>query len=253
VVSSDSSTWYYQYRPELKEDKSGGMYVVEAKCGFVKFGTIGVHVIVKRLEDDLQRDIEKAKSTSIRLTDGTRRLEGELLRFRGIDRRNGFRPSDDESRETDRQEERLDKMYRSHEKKKKALLEGLAPREPIYVVSEWSNPDLDNIADLVNKSEQNDDISFKPDKRWQVPVNWKKLKLNITDKQVHAILGEPDKSESNGRRLVLSYGGVKGFGQIILTGRSDSSLCLDYWKEPFWDKELRTLTATSESDNEISG
>lgn len=257
IISSDSGTWYYQYRPKLKEDKRGGENFVEAKCGFVKFKTIGVQELAARLKDSLRKKVEKVKSTFARSKNHLRRVEGVLFSQTGIDKRrryeggNGYR-SDEELRSTELQKKRLDNIYKSHEKKKKALLDGLAARKPIYIVSKWSKPDLDNIAELVNKPERNHDISFKPDKRWQVPVNWKKLKLNITDKKVHTILGEPDKTEFKGGGSVLSYGSVKGFGKIILRNRSDSSSRLDYWKEPFWDKELPTLAATSESDNEIS-
>ncbi len=257
-VCSDKSTWYYQYKPKLIESGGGRVRVEEAKCGFVKFRTISVGELEARLEKKFQKTLEKIKSSFARSNDALRGRENELGRNTGTYRRpertkrNPNPRSNDELKFTERHQRKLDKMYKSHEKRIRLLREEIDPRKPSYIVSEWSKPDMDNISGLVNKSNPNDNIKVKPDKGWQFPINWKKLKLNIKDKQVYGVLGQPDEKGNQGGKLVYNYGGMEGFGKIVLGNRSDGSVRLDYWKEPFWDDVRENMSAPADQDEEIS-
>lgn len=121
----------------------------------------------------------------------------------------------------------------------------LAPRSPVFILKSFNQPDWDRCEDILAKRRPLR-IGERPTEKWKRPLRWRKLKINMTVKQVHVLLGEPEKTETNVQRTKEYYGSVPGHGELLFASRSDSEEYLDSWIEPLWPAVEKTLHAESE-------
>ena len=125
----------------------------------------------------------------------------------------------------------------------------LATRSPVFILKSFNQPDWGRCKDmLVNKKARR--IKERPTRlveKWKTPVRWRKLKINMTVKQVHALLGEPEKSKTDAEGTREYYGDAAGHGELYLSTRSDLKEYLDSWTEPFWPAVEKSLLAENKS------
>jgi hypothetical protein len=156
--------------------------------------------------------------------------------------------------ENKRHQERIVKIDREHEAKIFDLTNGLTPREPKFVVAEWKMPDTDYLACFMNIEESNE-TSVKPDLKWQMPVKWRSLKLNIREQDVLEILGVPDEKINSEGKFVFRYGRLGEYGILEFEICPDSVNRLRYWKEPMWayvKQEFQNQKILNENESEIT-
>ncbi len=122
---------------------------------------------------------------------------------------------------------------------------------PPPVLRFFNQPDWEQCEDiLANKKPLR--IQEKPIENWKRPLNWRRLKINMTVNRAHAILGEPERREESveGRREY--YGDVSGHGKLYFVARSDLKEYLDSWVEPFWPRvEQQSLQDMNEVNDEL--
>jgi len=88
--------------------------------------------------------------------------------------------------------------------------------------------------------EELNDFNYPALKKWQIPVNWRKLNKGLTKQEVEQLLSVPDVNENtcwkygNGGEIYFEYGAEKDF-------------ILKYWNEPFWP-DLYKEFSKDESD-----
>ena len=113
------------------------------------------------------------------------------------------------------------------------LANGLFPIEPRYIVSDWILPDQNDLAGLL-ESEEIKEKRTKPRHKWQMPVKWKSLRLNIKEDEAYTILGPPNETLSEPGKKIYRYGQITEYGFLTFEECTDSSRRLRYWKEPLW-------------------
>jgi hypothetical protein len=132
----------------------------------------------------------------------------------------------------------------------KSLKEGRNPRLPIFVLRFFNQPDWSQIEYLLTR-ENACMITAKDAKdKWDLPHKWRKLKINMTVNEVHRLLGQPERSETNVQGRKEYYGDVSGHGELYFSARSNLEECLDSWIEPFWPAIENSLRADKTSSEE---
>ncbi len=121
-------------------------------------------------------------------------------------------------------------LVADYEKKVKRLTNDNILRQPVFVLSHFNEPEWDAILFPWERKR----YKIKPQEIWQRPLNWQKLRINMTPKQVHAILGIPAKTETKTTSTREYYGDSSKYAIIYFTVRSDTKERLALWKEPFW-------------------
>lgn len=121
-------------------------------------------------------------------------------------------------------------LVADYEKKIKQFTDDNILRQPVFVLSHFSEPEWDVLLFPWERKR----YKIKPQEIWQSPLNWRKLRINMTPKKVHAMLGTPAKIETNTTFTREYYGDSSEDAIIYFTVRSDTKERLASWKEPFW-------------------
>jgi outer membrane protein assembly factor BamE (lipoprotein component of BamABCDE complex) len=74
----------------------------------------------------------------------------------------------------------------------------------------------------------------KAKEKWLEPIRWRRLRMNMSLKQVHTIIGHPRESISDIKGTREYYGDVPGYGELLFSARDDLKTYLSFWIEPFW-------------------
>jgi hypothetical protein len=124
------------------------------------------------------------------------------------------------------------------------------PRSPVFILKFSKQPDWDQYEDMpANKKPfRKKERPTRATEKWKIPLRWRRLKINMTVEQVHTMLGEPEKNETNVRETREYYGDVPSHGELCFTVRPDSQEYLDSWVEPFWPAAEKSLYAENEPD-----
>ena len=73
--------------------------------------------------------------------------------------------------------------------------------------------------------------------------------------QVVAILGEPEKTETDVDGTTFYYANISGYGELVFSAESDLGDRLDSWTEPFWpvvEKSLRVKTEITSETHKVT-
>ena len=151
------------------------------------------------------------------------------------------------AQENKRHPAQLEKLAKDLQTKIDNLVSGLSPRELHYIVSDWKLPDQNDVVCLL-KSEETKEHRIMPPHKWQMPVKWKSLRLNIKEDEAFAILGSPNKTLSEPGKTTYCYGKMAEYGSLIFEECTDSFRRLKYWKEPLWDHVAQEL----KNENQLS-
>jgi len=116
-----------------------------------------------------------------------------------------------------------------YEKKIKQLTDDNILRQPVFVLSHFNEPEWDTLLLPWERRHKT-----KPQEVWQSPLNWRKLRINMTPKQVHTILRTPVKIETKTTSTREYYGDSSEYAVTYFTVRSDTKERLALWKEPSW-------------------
>lgn len=150
--------------------------------------------------------------------------------------------------------ERILREYEEeHNRKVDMLVNGVEVREPVYRVAEWRKPDETDLPSYIPVEEPNLVPRERRTTKWHMPVNWRRLELNINEEQAHKTIGSPDRVGSNGQERVEFYGGVPEYGLAIFILRKDSTRRLDYWKEPLWSAIMEESAGQSQESRAVGG
>jgi len=84
--------------------------------------------------------------------------------------------------------------------------------------------------------------------KWQRPLNWRRLKVNMPAERVHEILGQAQRSEMKMQKIKEYYGDVAGHGELHLSSGPGLKKYLDSWTEPFWLAVEESVPAESQSE-----
>jgi hypothetical protein len=270
-TDSDKSTWYYQTIPAIIKNADGNYDSSFPNCGYIAFATMSVQVLIDRNneayykqvddENDLhEKTIEELnnKIKNERTSHSTyRQPSPQILNPTYSDKRvpphvreqhiyykNGTPGYDRHAnqseylinakqKENERHEQRLLKLAKENDAKIFDLTNGISPREPKYVVAEWKMPDAEYLACFMN-ADVNEEKGVKPDLKWQMPVKWRTLKLNIREQDASTLLGEPEEKINEVGRILYRYGKMGEYGILVFEICPDSINRLRYWKEPLW-------------------
>jgi len=157
------------------------------------------------------------------------------------------------AKEEQRHQDRIAKLSKDSQIKIDNLNGGLSPRELHYIVSDWKSPDSNDLISLLESEETKGHITKSP-RKWQIPINWKSLRLNIKEDEAFSILGPPDKTLSETGKKVYHYGLIAEYGSLIFEECADSFRRLRYWKEPLWNhvtQELKSKNQLSDPNQNV--
>ena len=265
-IQADSSgcIWYYQAVPTCD-----GNNTQKPEHGYICFEASSAQVLIDRNNKVYQRQVEDENSAHKDVIDALKRqIENENIVHRNFKppverapyssysksnrKRYVVHDSDTYQIENNRHDNRIkylnnaiDKEYQRHldrllklqnetDAKIEDLVNGLSPRKLFYSVSEWKVPNINKLSYFM-ESQQIEEATIKPDIKWQMPMQWRILKLNIREEDVYKVLGTPDdKSITEDGKTIYRYGQLKKYGFLIFEDCADSVKRLKYWKEPLW-------------------
>ena len=268
-ADSDKCIWYYQSLPTTFKNSQGNYEFSIPESGYICFSAVSVQVLIDRNNEAYQKQvIDENRMHERAISDLNRQIENENSRYRNYNSskskiasptysrsnnsgwKNSGQSYGDESqrhanqinqlnkaieKEKQRHQARIEKLQNENDAKINDLANGLTPREPRYFVAEWKVPDTDNlICFMETDSQKSEKAGIEAKFKWQVPVKWRSLKLNIREEDVFKVLGEPDaKYEENGT-LVYCYGKLGEYGVLKFEKCADAINRLRHWKEPLW-------------------
>ena len=265
--SSHECVWFYQYLPvsDAKPNfqfKSGGRQkevkdrygtVIEkvalSNVGGIRYGIAFFEA--KSLEQlvaeegakhkKAMAEVEKIyKESPIRKRKGSRARQARQAAIRQRARERTRRAKQAAIRE----------IENNYNTRVKLLKEGRNPRLPIFVLRFFNQPDWPQIKHLLTR-ENACMITAKDAKdKWNLPHKWRKLEINMTVNEVHRLLGQPERSETNVQGRKEYSGDVSGHGELYFSARSNLEECLDSWIEPFWPAIENSLRADKTSSEE---
>jgi hypothetical protein len=199
---SDTSVWYYQVLP-----------TAYSRAGAVVFRALTI-------EDLVRPESEKYWAVKLKLMGPSGVVGGQEG------------PSVDSFDK--KMKVRLSALEKNYERRIRQLKDERIPRDPVFVLNHFVEPDWDNIEELIEQKGPAGKPKDTGTPRWNNPVAWQKLKINMTQADALMILGEPTESRSNIKGTTLWYGDSSEYGILTFSPRSDSGLRLDFWTEPFW-------------------
>jgi hypothetical protein len=157
-------------------------------------------------------------------------------------------------KEEQRHEKQMGKLSQDLQTKINNLTNGLFPIEPRYIVSDWTLLDQNDLVSLLISEEPNE-RRIKPTHKWQMPIKWKALRLNIKEEEVYSILGPPQETSSGPGEKVYHYGKITEYGYLTFEECTDSIRRLRCWKEPLWihvAQELQSERQLSDPNQNIN-
>jgi outer membrane protein assembly factor BamE (lipoprotein component of BamABCDE complex) len=132
-----------------------------------------------------------------------------------------------------RYEATVKREYKKYYKRLKILRRN--PRFPIFALKLFNQPDWERFNELSIKQKPSRTKVEKPIDKWKEPKRWRKLlKINMKPVQVVAILGEPEKTETDVDGTTFYYANISGYGELVFSAESDLGDHLNSWTEPFW-------------------
>ena len=145
-----------------------------------------------------------------------------------------------QEKEKQRHGKQIEKYSQDLQTKINNLANGLFPIAPRYIVSDWILPDNNDLVSLLRTEEPNE-RRIKPPYKWQMPIKWKSLRLNIKEDEAFSILGSPQETSSENGGKVYHYGKIAKYGYLTFEDSTDSVRRLRYWKEPLWTHVAQEL------------
>jgi outer membrane protein assembly factor BamE (lipoprotein component of BamABCDE complex) len=143
-----------------------------------------------------------------------------------------------------RYESNVRKAQGSYEMRVKRLREG--QRSPVFELKFFNPPDWEHYeGGPTNRRRVRIDRAAE---KWQKPLNWRRLKVNMPADRVYEILGQPHRSEMRTPKIQEYYGDVAGHGEVHFGSSPDVKKCLDSWTEPFWPAVEESVLAESQSE-----
>jgi hypothetical protein len=283
-ADSDHCIWYFQRTPTVSKIDEANFACVLPQCGYVRFETLGIDVIIQRSKETYQKSTDEEKKMHDNCIAGLDKqtqeenerhssfkyspltTPGSGRSYTSQDRRtndsrqsNAYQAEDQRhsnqlqsinnsiAKENQRHPAQIEKLTKDLQTKIDNLVSGLSPRELHYVVSDWKLPDQNDLVCLL-KSEETNEHSIKPPHKWQMPVKWRSLRLNIKEDEAFAILGPPNKKLSEPGKIIYCYGKMAEYGSLIFEECTDSFRRLRHWQEPLWDHVTQEL----KSENQLS-
>jgi len=293
-AASDHCIWYYQTTPTASKNDEGKYECIPPQYGYVRFGTLSIQIIIDRNNEAYQKYMDEEKKMHEKaIADLNRQIQEENrihsnFRFipsypqgqkksgtysSGIYSNDEERKRDDTLRteklrhenkirmlnnsitnENQGNQDRMEKLTKDNQTKINNLTNGLSPREPRYIVSDWILPDQNDLASLL-VSEEIKEKKIKPSHKWQMPIKWKSLRLNIKEDEVYSILGPPNNTSSEPGKKIYRYGQIAEYGFLTFEDSTDSFKRLRYWKEPLWTyvaQELQSEKQLSDPNQDAS-
>lgn len=249
--ASDSTTLYYQTMPHVERDGKGKVKLIIPKNGCVHLGTKEKDIEwTEHEKSKVQKQSERSRQSS---RDRMRR--NAIARQQQIARRRG-RYIDErtigEVGDTFRHRFRVER--------------------PVQRVVGWVEPDWNNLSELEHQQPflHNNQIVMNSQTKWKNVRTWQRLKLNMLEKQVVAVMGDPSakhqaveqvgqnrptRQSAEQRRNTSDSGQWYRCGPEVVGGvlrfSYDSTVQqyrLTYWIEPFWPEILKGLTSPQGGD-----
>lgn len=270
-ADSDKCIWYYQSGPESFKNDDGNYQCHSPQYGYISFGTLNIQILIDRNNEAYQKHLaSEDRIHESFIANLNKQIENEYSRHRSFKpsaakiiaptysrsnkkgRGSSVNNSDAIRAENQRHEsqianlkkainkenkrhiDRLDTLKSENEEKINDLANGLSPIEPSYIVSEWITPDMNNMFYFMENENKEKKLSIKEPQKWQVPVRWRALKLNIREEDVCRALGTPDDKSIEGGKIIYRYGHLAEYGFLLFEDCADSTRRLRYWKEPLW-------------------
>ncbi|MEN6384893.1 MAG: hypothetical protein ABFD79_06810 [Phycisphaerales bacterium] len=247
-TDSDKSIWYYQTIPTITKNENS-YELGNPTCGYIIFTTVSVEAIINSFNEiyikKLAEENEAYKKTI--------RDIGLKSRNRNLNSSQRQNLNDTKAKEDKKHIDKIDKLKKENEELIFDLKNGISPREPEYVTTEWAGPDPEQLACFMNLN-ADEEKTIKPAMKWQIPVRWRSLKLNIGVEDVFTALGEPDEKINDDGKLIYHYGQSGEEGIVVFENCPDSINRLRYWKEPLWPivkqeiSNWQTQTAAEENE-----
>ena len=243
---SDECFWYYQCQPEVVLNNSGEKTCILPNCGYVRFVPVSVETILGRMKkaylDKVEKELEGFKRAD-QMSQNRHRKKIKKIKdsYYDYSRDREYDITEEISSHEEsvtialeKHEVTLQRYKEKYDKKVDSLINGLVVRKPVHVLADWVEPDLTDIASLLDKQKKIKDpnVTIRRE-RWQIKSNWKKLEFNFNETQVNKILGSSDRVDVNPQKKTAYYGDVPGYGIVVFTPSRDSTLRLSYWKGLF--------------------
>jgi len=290
-AASDHCIWYYQATPMASQNNEGNYECSIPQSGYVRFGIVGIETIIEINEktyqkymDDEQKAHEKFLAKKPKeMQDANSEHAIILSKIReGHINPNHSRPGsylyrteqeryeayqaeiqrhdreiqliqDSIEKEKQRYRKRIEKLSQEIETKLSNLVNGLSPMEPRYIASDWTLPDQNDLVSLL-ESEEIKEKRIKPSHKWQMPIKWKSLRLNIKEEEAYSILGSPSEILSEPGKKIYCYGRITEYGFLTFEEGVDSLRRLRCWKEPLWayvTQELQSENQQSDPNQDV--
>lgn len=264
---SDECTWFYQYLPNLNaKEKVNGTVTFKAKT------------IEELIAEEKAKHIKKVEKLNERFRTKRykgRRYNGKPYYFYNTNNRDPYyysyevgytpdhyslpeirvsrRESDDRQAELAKRarfEGQFKELINDYERAVKRLSDRRGPKSPVFRSVSFNQPDWPQIEYLLTRGNACMITAKDAKDKWNLPHKWRKLKINMTVNEVHRLLGQPERSETNMQGRKEYYGDVSGHGELYFSVCSNLEECLDSWIEPFWPAIENSLRADKTSSEE---
>lgn len=143
-----------------------------------------------------------------------------------------------------RHESNAQKAQGSYDMRVKRLRQG--QRSPVFELRVFNPPDWEHY-EGGPRSQRRVRIG-RAVVKWQRPLSWRRLKVNMPAERVHEILGQPQRSEMKTQKIQEYYGDFAGHGELHFSSGPGLKKYLDSWTEPFWPAVEESVLAESESE-----
>jgi hypothetical protein len=282
-AASDHCIWYYQGTPTASKIDEENFACILPQCGYIRFEPLSVDIIIERNREAYRKYTDEEKkmhdNSIANLNKQSQEENRRYSSFKFVPPKHTESDSYSKSGQADRDEERkrveahraegqrhnnqlqwinnsivkedqrhqdkIEKLLKDSQTKTDNLVSGLSPRELHYIVSDWRLPDQNDLACLLESEETKNQI-IKPPHKWQMPIKWKSLRLNIKEEEAFSILGPPNKTLSEPGKKIYCYGKMAEYGSLMFEECNDSVRRLRYWKEPLWDHIEQELKAENQ-------
>jgi hypothetical protein len=190
--------------------------IVEPQFGCVFFKDISYKKMMTSFQTKRSKKLEKVNLAYRRARDNARTASSQFAARIESDHRNN-----------------ISKIEKEYNNARQNLSGGLTPLRPVYVVTEWLEPNPDKVAVLLQSDAASEDTKIEFTEKWQDKTRWRRLPINGRKKDVLNTLGDPlDIETSSNGEQIMHYGNIREYGIVVLKMRGNDTLRVNYWKEP---------------------
>lgn len=142
-----------------------------------------------------------------------------------------------------RYESNVQKAQDSYDTRVKRLREG--QRSPVFELRFFNQPDWEHYQGGPTSRRR---VRTGAAEKWQRPLSWRRLKVNMPAERVYEILGQSQRSERKMQKIKEYYGDIAGHGELHFSSGPGVKKYLDSWTEPFWPAVDESVLTESESE-----